>query len=107
MVVNFNTKDVKGLFVKVPDNYKNFIIKQYAYAGTWVMELDSEELNHWKINIPKGNYKIIGFSSSLSDGEVDVHLKMSFSDYLKVLQEKEITVNCSKFTGQWLVLVQC
>ena len=101
MLVKFNTKKVKGLFVKVPDNYKNFVLMQYARAGTWVMETDSKELNHWKINIPKGNYNIIGFSKSLKESEVDVYLKMSFADYLIMLSEKDT------FTEQWLVLVGC
>lgn len=106
MIVKFNTKEVKGLFVKVPDAYKNFVVKQYSVAGTWVMETDSKELNHWKIQIPKGKYGIVGFFNSLKESEVEVHLKMSMPDYLIMLSEKDITVNYSKYTGQWLVLLE-
>ncbi len=49
------------LFVNVPSWYKNFIIVQYPIYGTYIMETDSTGLNHWKMNIPRGNYKIVGF----------------------------------------------
>jgi hypothetical protein len=105
MVVEFKTKMIKGIFVKVPDGFKNFVIKQYGFAGTWGMETDSKELNQWKIKIPKGKYNILGFSHKLKEYEVEKVLGLSMNEYFKLLTEKDITVNYSKNTGQWLVLV--
>lgn len=50
------------IYVSVPDLYKNFKIVQYNVAGTYLMETDSTGLNHWKLNLPRGEYKIIGFT---------------------------------------------
>lgn len=105
MVVDFKTKMIKGIFVKVPDGLKNFVIKQYSVAGTWIMETDSKELNHWKIQIPKGKYNILGFSHKIKEYEVEKVLGISMNEYFKLLTEKDIAVNYSKNTGQWLVLV--
>jgi len=105
MVVEFKTPKIKGLFVKVPDGYKNFVIKQYGFAGTWVMETDSKELNHWQINIPKGKYNILDFSHKIKEYEVEKTLGLSMPEYMRLLSDKDITVNYSKATGQWLVLV--
>ena len=52
------------LFINVPEVYENFKIMQYGFAGTYIMETDSKSLNHWKINIPRGNYEIVGFINS-------------------------------------------
>ena len=59
IITELNKEDF--LFVNVPEMYKNFKIVQYATAGTYIMETDSTGLNHWKINIPRGNYEIVGF----------------------------------------------
>lgn len=105
MIVKFKTPMVKGLFVKVPDAYKNFVIKQYAFAGTWVMETDSKELNHWKINVPMGQYSILGFSHKIKEYEVEKILGLSMPEYMHLLSDHDITVDYSKVTGQWLILV--
>lgn len=50
-------------FITVPEQYKNFRIVNYGFAGKWLMETDSKELNHWKTPLPNGyNYEILGFS---------------------------------------------
>ena len=59
IITELNKEDF--LFVNVPEMYKNFKIVQYTRAGTYIMETDSTGLNHWKINIPRGNYEIVGF----------------------------------------------
>ena len=105
MVVDFKTKTLKGLFVKVPDGFKHFIIQQYSRAGTWIMGTDSKDLNHWKVNIPKGKYNILGFSHKLKEHDVKEILGLTMQEYFKLLSENDITVNYSKFTGQWIVLV--
>jgi len=46
--------------VLVPIRFNKFVIKQYNRAGTYIMETDSKELNHWKVNIAKGNYELLG-----------------------------------------------
>lgn len=48
------------MFVNVPDSIEKFEIVNYGYAGTWLMESNSKELNAWKIKIPDGKYQIIG-----------------------------------------------
>lgn len=45
--------------VEVPNEYSKFKIEQYGYAGTWIMETESKELNHWKVKIPNGKYIIL------------------------------------------------
>ena len=49
------------LFIDVPEIYENLVIKNYGYAGAWIMETDSDEFNHWKLSLPTGDYTIIGF----------------------------------------------
>ena len=51
--------------VKVPEQYKNFVIEQFGRMGTWLKETDSKGLNHWKINIPKGRYEVLGFAKDI------------------------------------------
>ena len=48
-------------FIDVPSEYRNFIILNYGYAGTWLMETDSNRLNHWKVHLPNGNYEVLEF----------------------------------------------
>lgn len=52
--------------INVPDKYRNFIIVTYPTSGTYIMEIDSKELNHWKEKLPKGyEYEIIGFVNNI------------------------------------------
>jgi len=62
-LLNISKEDLE--FVEVPSIYKNFKIIQYTYSGTYLMETDTKGLNKWKINLPKGNYKILGFASDI------------------------------------------
>jgi hypothetical protein len=58
-------------FMNVPERFKNFVIKNYGYAGLWLMETDSKELNHWKDSLPKGyKYEILGFTNDVIVGEI-------------------------------------
>jgi len=53
-------------FVDVPEEYKNFRIVNYGFAGKYLMELDSTGLNHWKTLLPPGyDYEILGFSKDV------------------------------------------
>ena len=58
----------KLLQVLVPDNVFKCEIVRYGYAGTWLMESNSSELNSWKMKLPNGNYEIIGFVNEVVSG---------------------------------------
>jgi hypothetical protein len=104
-IVKFKIGKIKGLFVSIPYRYKNFTIEQYPISGTYLMETDSKELNHWKIKIPKGDYEYIGRSNELSPELIDKFFKASFNDYIKILNKKDITVNYSDHSNFWAVVV--
>lgn len=57
-------------FLDVPTKYNNFVIVNYGFAGTWLMETDSKELNNWKMTIPKGKYEVLGFVNDVIIGEI-------------------------------------
>lgn len=59
----------KHIAVVVPEEYKNFVIKNYGFAGYWLMETDSKELNHWKVFLSKGNgsYSFLFISSQATE----------------------------------------
>jgi hypothetical protein len=65
------------MFVIVPDTTKKYEVVNYGYAGTWLMESGSKELNAWKVKIPNGRYEVIGpikdvvSPESLSEIETD------------------------------------
>jgi hypothetical protein len=61
----------KLLQVLVPDHIEKFEIINYGYAGTYLMESNSKELNAWKIKIPNGNYEVIG---KIKDVVIDENL---------------------------------
>jgi len=71
MYVKFSTLGSTGLFVKVPEIYSNFIIKQYGCAGTWLMETDTKGLNHWKESLPRSKYIVLGDAANLSANQMD------------------------------------
>jgi hypothetical protein len=104
-IVYFEIGRNKGIFVAIPYSFKNFIIEQYPVSGTYLMEADSEELNHWKIKIPEGNYKYIGRSNELSAEFVEETLNVPFKDYINMLNELDITVNYSDHSNFWAVLL--
>ena len=104
-ITKFKIGENEGLFIPIPYMYKNFKLVQYATAGTYIMETDSNGLNHWKINIPKGNYEIIGRSNELAPELVEEKFEVPFKQYIKLLNEKDITVNYSDHSDFWLVVV--
>ncbi len=59
----------KHIAVVVPEQYKNFVIKNYGFAGYWLMETDSKELNHWKVFLSKGkcSYTFLFLSSQATE----------------------------------------
>ena len=104
-ITKFKIGENEGLFIPIPYIYKNFKLVQYATAGTYIMETDSTGLNHWKINIPKGNYEIIGRSHELSPELVKEKFQVPFKKYIRLLNKKDITVNYSDSSDFWLVVV--
>jgi hypothetical protein len=70
MKVQIEIPEDELYFVNVPIEFKNFEIKNYGYAGMWLMETDSKDLNHWKINLPIKKYEILGFVNDVILGEI-------------------------------------
>lgn len=71
MKIQIEIPDKELYFINVPVRFKNFVIKNYGYAGLWIMETDSNYLNHWKDSLPKGyKYEILGFVNDVIVGEI-------------------------------------
>ena len=58
----------KLLQVFVPDNIQKCEIVNYGYAGTWLMESNSKNLNAWKMQLPMGKYEVIGRVNDVVSG---------------------------------------
>lgn len=98
--------EIETLFISIPYIYKNFKIVEYPKAGTYIMETDSKDLNHWKIKIPNGDYEIVGRSNELWRELVLEKLNIEFDEYINILYEHDITVCYSDHSNFWLVVVQ-
>jgi hypothetical protein len=73
------------LQILVPDNIEKFEIINYGYAGTWIMEKNSKNLNAWKKKLPNGNYEILG---RIKDVIVDKDLSEIESDKNFIIRKK-------------------
>ena len=105
-IIEFETGKNKGLFISVPYIYKNFKIEQYSKRfGTYLMETNSNSLNHWKMKIPNGCYEIVGLSNQIELELVESEIGIPFKDYIKILNEKDITVNYSDTSNFWLIVL--
>ena len=65
----------KIMFVKVPNINSKFRICNYGYAGIYLVDISSEELNSWKEKLPYAKYEIIGSAKKIIpqyDGEENV-----------------------------------
>lgn len=74
----------KILQVFVPTNIQKCEIVNYGYAGTWLMESNSKDLNAWKMKLPNGNYEIIG----------RVNEVVSESDFSYIETDKNFILRC-------------
>ena len=72
------------LQVLIPDNIEECEIVNYGYAGTYLMESNSKELNAWKMKIPNGRYEVIG---RIKDVVIDENLS-------EIETDKKIIVRC-------------
>lgn len=58
----------KLLQVLVPEHIQKCEIVNYGYAGTWLMESNSKNLNAWKMQLPFGKYEVIGRVNDVVSG---------------------------------------
>lgn len=58
----------KLLQVLVPEHIQKCEIVNYGYAGTWLMESNSKNLNAWKMQLPMGKYEVIGRVNDVVSG---------------------------------------
>lgn len=93
------------VFVKSPDQYKVFVIKQYPVSGTYLMETTTTDLNNWKLKIPNGEYEIIGESHSITEAKMN-EIGFTYTQYLSVMSDNDITYNYSAWTGKWIMLLK-
>lgn len=68
--IQYYIPEKKLYFLNVPEEYKNFEIKNYGFAGIWLMESDSKAFNHWKISLPMNKYEVLGFVKDVIIGEI-------------------------------------
>lgn len=69
----------KILQIIVPDHIQKFEIVNYGYAGTWLIESNSKELNAWKTQLPNGKYEIIGrIKDVVVDSELEIDTEKNF-----------------------------
>ena len=103
-IVEFSTKKVKGVFVKVPNNIFNLQV-QVSHVGTILWYGDHTEECQFMIDLSKEqiDYKIIGFSHQISEEQMK-QLGFEYLEYIKLLTKEDITFNYSAWTGQWVVL---
>ena len=108
-IVKFETKTVKGLFISVPYNTYvsdcHFKDKESMPFALMVCSGSKGAIpSFFPIVIPEGNYEIVGLSNSLTDSQIG-KLGLTYNEYIKVLSEKDITVNYSDFSNYWLVVI--
>lgn len=53
------------MFVKVPNINSEFRICNYGYAGIYLVDISSEELNSWKEKLPYAKYEIMGIAKKI------------------------------------------
>ena len=72
MNIQIEVDEKELYYINVPMGMKNFKIVNYGYAGSWLMETDSKELNHWKDSLPFGyKYEVLGFVNDVIIGEIN------------------------------------
>jgi hypothetical protein len=109
-IVEFNTEKVKGLFISVPHDtiVEECHIKDKESMRFVLMVCFGKKnlIPSWTpIIIPEGNYKIMGLSNELTEKQISEEIGLTYHEYLRLLEEKVVTVNYSDFSNYWLVVV--
>jgi hypothetical protein len=107
-IVEFKTKDKKGLFVSVPYTTKPeecFFKDKESLKFALMCAYGRNKLSFIPIVIPEGNYEIIGLSNQLCPEFVEEKLGIPFKDYINILNEMDITMNYSDNSNFWLVVL--
>lgn len=106
-IVEFNTGKHEGLFISVPYTTKPkvcFFKNKESLKFALMCGFGKNEFI--PIVIPEGNYEIIGLSSQIEPELVERKLELPFKDYIKMLNEKDITVSYSDHSNFWLVIIK-
>lgn len=109
-IVEFQTKKSKGLFISVP---YNVIVEKCEFISLDEIKIIHPIKNYKgefidsinRMTIPKGYNKIVGLSNKLTEKQMSDELGLSYHEYLRFLDENEITVNYSDTSNYWLVVV--
>ena len=109
-IVEFKTNKVKGLFVSVPFNSIvedcHFKDKESMPFALMVCHGSKNSIpSFFPIVLPKREYKLLGFSSSIDEKTVEENLGISFKEYIKILNDNDITVCYSDWSNYWFVLI--
>ena len=109
-IVKFKTNKANGIFVSVP---YNSIIEDCHFKDKGSMPFHlmichgskNSIPSFFPIELPKKDYKILGFSNNLDEKTVEENLGISFKEYIRILNDKDITVCFSDWSNYWFVLV--
>lgn len=109
-IVEFKAGGNKGLFISGPYTTKPkecfFKDKEsLKFALMCGYGRNGEVLSYIPIIIPKANYKIVGLSNQLEPEFAEKEIGIPYKDYIKILYEKDITVNYSDTSNFWLVVM--
>ena len=93
-------------FIPIPYSLKKFEVVQDPFLPfTYIMEKDGSGLDIWNVNVPKGEYEIIGRSHELSLELVEEKFGVQFHEYIYELNKGGITVSYSDGSNFWLVVI--
>ena len=103
-MVSFKLGEKKGLFVSIPYSFRKFHVTQNDTSDTYLIAITKGRINSWKIQLPKAEYAFLGRSHELEPEFIESSFNVPFKDYLKLLNEKDITINYSGNSNLWAVL---
>ena len=104
-IVEFEAPKGKAVFVKVPDGRTDYRVD--SMYNTMLCSTGALGSQYKDIELPvhTKDWSVVGVSHKLTDWQCRSSLGMSLDEYIDVLKEKNITVDYSKFTGEWIVLI--
>jgi hypothetical protein len=103
--IEFKTPKGKAIFVKVPDGRKDFRV--HSIYNTILCSKGALGNDYKDIELPihTSEWKVVGQSHKLTDWQCRENLGISLDEYIGILKEKDVTVDYSNFTGEWIVLI--